>query len=276
MSVWVAVLVNKQVLTWVCVLTSSEDPRDLEEDQDGGAAAADGAGAIAAAAFLVDEPSPLFASLSQDFDAEEGRWFSASSAEVARTLFSSATFIRAAFSGRTPEMAAAEAAARTGDDDVEEESESGVRSPDDGFMRPVRCSPELAAIVGGKPIPKTEIVSRLWAYIKNQRPARPCEQADGELRRPHAGYLQENQREYVRNGEPDRSPRSIARVKRIDATKIIASKFRSTLLCTPDFCRSVARANTDSATDAASHNPLCFAGYVGHDSEILNARKPWQ
>lgn len=170
MSVWVAVLVNKHVPTWVCVTTSAEDPRNLEEDQDWGLAAADGVDAVAVAGFLVDEPGVLLSSLLQDFDAEEGRWFSASSTEVARTLFSSSTVIRAAFAGRTPEMAAAEAAVRAADAADDEESgedlESTSRSPDVGFMRPVRCSPELAAIVGSKPLPKTEIVSRLWTYIK--------------------------------------------------------------------------------------------------------------
>lgn len=34
------------------------------------------------------------------------------------------------------------------------------------FMRPVTPSPALAAVVGDKPIPRTEVTKRLWAYIK--------------------------------------------------------------------------------------------------------------
>jgi chromatin remodeling complex protein RSC6 len=34
------------------------------------------------------------------------------------------------------------------------------------FMRPVSPSPALAAVVGDKPIPRSEVTKRLWAYIK--------------------------------------------------------------------------------------------------------------
>jgi len=34
------------------------------------------------------------------------------------------------------------------------------------FMAPVTPSEELAAIVGAKPLPRTEVTKKLWAYIK--------------------------------------------------------------------------------------------------------------
>jgi chromatin remodeling complex protein RSC6 len=34
------------------------------------------------------------------------------------------------------------------------------------FMRPVSPSAALAAVVGDKPIPRSEVTKRLWAYIK--------------------------------------------------------------------------------------------------------------
>lgn len=34
------------------------------------------------------------------------------------------------------------------------------------FMAPVTPSEDLAAVVGSKPIPRTEVTKRLWAYIK--------------------------------------------------------------------------------------------------------------
>ena len=33
-------------------------------------------------------------------------------------------------------------------------------------MKALTLSPELATVVGDKPLPRTEIVSKLWVYIK--------------------------------------------------------------------------------------------------------------
>ncbi len=41
-----------------------------------------------------------------------------------------------------------------------------ARKPNAAFMRPVTPSDTLAPVVGSKPIPRTEITKRLWAYIK--------------------------------------------------------------------------------------------------------------
>jgi upstream activation factor subunit UAF30 len=40
------------------------------------------------------------------------------------------------------------------------------RKPNAAFMRPVTPSATLAAVVGDKPIPRTEVTKKLWAYIK--------------------------------------------------------------------------------------------------------------
>ena len=40
------------------------------------------------------------------------------------------------------------------------------RTPNAAFMKPLTLSPALAAVVGDKPLPRTEIVSKLWIYIK--------------------------------------------------------------------------------------------------------------
>ena len=37
------------------------------------------------------------------------------------------------------------------------------------FMRPVTPSAALAEVVGEKPIPRSEVTKRLWAYIKKNR-----------------------------------------------------------------------------------------------------------
>ncbi len=41
-----------------------------------------------------------------------------------------------------------------------------ARKPNAAFMKPVTPSPDLAVIVGAKPIPRTEVTKKLWAYIK--------------------------------------------------------------------------------------------------------------
>ena len=41
-----------------------------------------------------------------------------------------------------------------------------ARKANAAFMKPVQPSAALAAVVGDKPIPRTEVTKRLWAYIK--------------------------------------------------------------------------------------------------------------
>ena len=40
------------------------------------------------------------------------------------------------------------------------------RKPNAAFMKPMTPSPILAEIVGDKPIPRTEVVKKMWQYIK--------------------------------------------------------------------------------------------------------------
>ncbi|GMV83428.1 MAG: SWIB complex protein [Planctomycetota bacterium] len=37
------------------------------------------------------------------------------------------------------------------------------------FMAPVAISAQLAEVVGDKPIPRTEVTKKLWAYIKKNK-----------------------------------------------------------------------------------------------------------
>ena len=41
-----------------------------------------------------------------------------------------------------------------------------ARKANAAFMKPLTPSEDLAKIVGAKPLPRTEVVSKLWAYIK--------------------------------------------------------------------------------------------------------------
>jgi chromatin remodeling complex protein RSC6 len=43
------------------------------------------------------------------------------------------------------------------------------RTPNAAFMKPLQPDASLAAVVGNSPMPRTEIVSKLWAYIKKNK-----------------------------------------------------------------------------------------------------------
>jgi chromatin remodeling complex protein RSC6 len=45
-------------------------------------------------------------------------------------------------------------------------AKGGGRKPNAAFMRPVQPSDALAQVVGEKPLPRTELTKKLWAYIK--------------------------------------------------------------------------------------------------------------
>ena len=61
-----------------------------------------------------------------------------------------------------------------------------ARKPNPAFMKPMQPDNALAAVVGSKPIPRTEITKKLWAYIKKnslQNPSNKREiMADAKLR----------------------------------------------------------------------------------------------
>ena len=46
---------------------------------------------------------------------------------------------------------------------------SSGRKANAAFMAPVTPSDKLTPVVGSKPIPRTEVTKRLWAYIKKNK-----------------------------------------------------------------------------------------------------------
>ena len=42
----------------------------------------------------------------------------------------------------------------------------GKRKPNPAFMKPLKVSEDLAIVVGKGPMPRTEVVKKLWLYIK--------------------------------------------------------------------------------------------------------------
>jgi chromatin remodeling complex protein RSC6 len=68
------------------------------------------------------------------------------------------------------------------------------RKPSAAFMRPVQPDTKLAAIVGSKPLPRTQITKKLWAYIKKNgcqdKKKRTMINADESLREVFNGKSQ--------------------------------------------------------------------------------------
>jgi upstream activation factor subunit UAF30 len=42
------------------------------------------------------------------------------------------------------------------------------RAPNAAFMKEMKPSPLLAAVIGSKPMPRTEVTKKIWEYIKAQ------------------------------------------------------------------------------------------------------------
>ena len=43
------------------------------------------------------------------------------------------------------------------------------RKPNAAFMKPMQPSPMLSAVVGGAPLPRTEVTKKVWDYIKKNK-----------------------------------------------------------------------------------------------------------
>ena len=48
-------------------------------------------------------------------------------------------------------------------------AKKSARKPNAAFMIPLSASPALADVVGTKPLPRTEIVRKIWDYIKKNK-----------------------------------------------------------------------------------------------------------
>jgi chromatin remodeling complex protein RSC6 len=66
-----------------------------------------------------------------------------------------------------------------------------TRKPNAAFMRPVTPSALLAAVVGAKPLPRTDVTKKLWGYIKKHglqdKQNRRMINADGALKAVFGG-----------------------------------------------------------------------------------------
>ncbi len=59
------------------------------------------------------------------------------------------------------------------------------------FMKPMKISPELAAVVGAGPMPRSEVVKAIWVYIKKHNLQNPSNKrnilADENLKKVFGG-----------------------------------------------------------------------------------------
>ena len=68
------------------------------------------------------------------------------------------------------------------------------RKPNAAFMKPMNPSATLASVVGNSPMPRTEVTSKLWGYIKKNnlqdKANRRMINADDKLREVFGGKRQ--------------------------------------------------------------------------------------
>ncbi len=65
-------------------------------------------------------------------------------------------------------------------------SQKPARKPNAAFMKPLTPSPDLAAVIGKEPLPRTEVTKKIWEYIKKHDLQDPANRrninADDKLR----------------------------------------------------------------------------------------------
>jgi upstream activation factor subunit UAF30 len=68
------------------------------------------------------------------------------------------------------------------------------RKPNAAFMKPMNVSSTLASVIGSNPMPRTEVTSKLWGYIKKNnlqdKTNRRMINADDKLREVFGGKKQ--------------------------------------------------------------------------------------
>ena len=73
-------------------------------------------------------------------------------------------------------------------------AKKSARKPNLAFMKPMNPSSTLAAVIGGSPMPRTEVTKKLWAYIKRNglqdRANKRMINADDKLRAVFGGRSQ--------------------------------------------------------------------------------------
>jgi upstream activation factor subunit UAF30 len=90
--------------------------------------------------------------------------------------------------------APAKAAAATKAPAAKKAAAAPARKPNAAFMKEMTPSDTLAAVVGAKPLPRTEVTKKVWDYIKEQNLQDPANRrminADDKLKAVFGGKAQ--------------------------------------------------------------------------------------
>ena len=84
------------------------------------------------------------------------------------------------------------------------------RKPNAAFMKPVQPSAMLGEVVGSKPMPRTEVTKKLWAYIKKNGLQDTKNRAQHQRRRQSEGRVRRQEdRHHVRDDQAGQQAREI-------------------------------------------------------------------
>lgn len=82
-------------------------------------------------------------------------------------------------------------------------TKSKARKPNAAFMAPLKPSAQLAVVVGATPLPRTQVIKKLWAYIKKKglqdKKKRQFINADASLKPVFSGKSQVSMFEMVKH-----------------------------------------------------------------------------
>jgi upstream activation factor subunit UAF30 len=67
---------------------------------------------------------------------------------------------------KSPKKSAKKTAKKATKKTVKKAGKKSARKPNAAFMAPLAPSPALADVIGSKPQPRTEIIKKIWDYIK--------------------------------------------------------------------------------------------------------------
>ena len=81
---------------------------------------------------------------------------------AAKTTAKTATKTAAKSAAKTASKSAEKSAAKK----APSKAAAGKRGPNPAFMKPLRPDAQLAEVVGNEPMPRTQVVARVWDYIK--------------------------------------------------------------------------------------------------------------
>jgi upstream activation factor subunit UAF30 len=92
---------------------------------------------------------------------------------------------------KTAKKAVKKAAKKPAKKAAKKSAKKSARKPNAAFMAPLSPSPALAEVIGSKALPRTEIIKKIWDYIKKNglqdKKNRRMINADGKLKTVFGG-----------------------------------------------------------------------------------------